>query len=66
MKKIIFKQVASGEWVQPIRKGYLFKCCDCSLIHSMDFRIAKNGRGQFIQFRAMRYDEIIGRKKNKK
>lgn len=40
----------SGEWVQPIRKGYKLACCDCGLVHTMDFRI-HNGR---IQMRAER------------
>lgn len=51
------KQVFPGEWVQPMRRGYLLQCCDCDLIHSMDFRIAKDGRGNFIQFRAYRIDK---------
>lgn len=39
-----------GEWVQPIRKGYKLACCDCGLVHTMDFRIHK-GRAQFRAFR---------------
>jgi hypothetical protein len=26
------------QWVQPIMKGYLMQCCDCGLIHEMEFR----------------------------
>ena len=40
----------NGEWVQPIRKGYRMACCDCGLVHTMDFRV-HNGA---IQFRASR------------
>lgn len=47
-----FKKVGPGEWQQPTRKNYLMKCCDCGLVHSLDFRVLKNGRGTFIQFRA--------------
>ena len=43
-----------GEWVQPVRKGYKFMCCDCGLVHRMDFRLAKRGSGLSIQFRAFR------------
>lgn len=40
-----------GEWVQPIRRsGYKLGCCDCGLVHVVDFRVRK-GR---IQFRAIR------------
>lgn len=36
----------SNEWVQPIRKGYKMACCDCCLVHRLDFRVVK-GRAQF-------------------
>lgn len=52
--KTKFPQIQSGEWVQPIRKGYQMECCDCGLIHILDFRIVKNWRGNIIQFRAKR------------
>ena len=39
-----------GQWVQPIRKGYKMRCCDCGLVHNLDFRI-KNKRAQFRAFR---------------
>lgn len=48
-----FKQVKAGEWEQPIRKGYRMQCCDCGLIHDMDFRIHK-GRIQFRTYRMRR------------
>jgi hypothetical protein len=35
-----------NEWIQPIKKGYKLGCCDCGLVHDMDFRI-HNGRVQF-------------------
>jgi hypothetical protein len=25
-------------WVQPIRSGYKMQCCDCDLVHTMEFR----------------------------
>ena len=40
----------AGEWVQPVRRGYKLACCDCGLVHTMDFRIYK-GRAQFRVFR---------------
>jgi hypothetical protein len=35
-----------SRWVQPIRRSYKFCCCDCGLVHNMDFRVRK-GRAQF-------------------
>lgn len=36
----------ANEWVRPIRKGYKLACCDCGLVHDMDFRVV-HGRVQF-------------------
>jgi len=45
-----FKQVGPGEWQQPVRKGYKMACCDCGLVHNIDFRIVN----RHIQLRAFR------------
>ena len=43
-------EVPEGSWIQPIRTGYIFECCECGLKHRLDFRIAKRR----VQFRAWR------------
>jgi hypothetical protein len=48
--KRAFHKVKAGEWVQPIRRGYRLACCDCGLVHRMDFRIYR-GKPQFRAFR---------------
>lgn len=48
--KARYKQEVAGEWIQPVRRGYRLACCDCSLVHTMDFRVHK-GRAQFRVFR---------------
>ena len=52
-----FKVVEAGEWVQPIRRGYRMMCCDCGLVHRLNFRLVKWGRGRKIQFQAFREGE---------
>lgn len=51
-------QRKSGEWVQPRMKSYFLQCCDCNLIHRLNFRvvIGKDGiaKVQFQAFRANR------------
>lgn len=50
-----FERPGPGEWVQPVRRGYKLACCDCDLVHTIDFRLVKNARGaKRIQFRAYR------------
>lgn len=44
--------VSDGEWIRPARK-FLMQCCDCGLVHDMDFRVLK-GRAEFRAYRNMR------------
>lgn len=54
-------QVKAGEWVQPVMRGYMMVCCDCSLVHRMNFRI-KKGRVQLQAFRSDKYTRYWRRK----
>ena len=45
-----YERPKPGEWVQPKRRGYKLACCDCGLVHTMNFRVY-SGR---IQFQARR------------
>jgi len=36
-----------SRWVQPVENGYKMSCCDCGLVHTMDFRVDDEGRAQF-------------------
>ena len=37
--KVDFYKVPKNEWQMPIEKGYKMACCDCGLVHSMDFKV---------------------------
>lgn len=30
-----------SRWVQPVMKGYKMGCCDCGLVHEMEFKVMK-------------------------
>lgn len=47
-----FKNCKPGKWEQPVMHGYLQQCCDCALVHRMDFRVVK-GRVQYRAWRAV-------------
>lgn len=36
-----FTKPRANEWIRPVRRGYKLACCDCSLVHDMDFRVHK-------------------------
>lgn len=46
----------AGEWVQPVQRGYRMACCDCGLVHNIDFRVAASPSGKRwkAQFRVFR------------
>ena len=48
------------DWVQPVRRGYKIACCDCGLVHSMNFRI-RRGRVQFQVSRNARSTAMVRR-----
>ena len=55
-----YKSPKAGEWVQPKPEGYDMACCDCCLVHTMDFRVHK-GRVQFRAFRNNRSTALMRR-----
>jgi hypothetical protein len=32
-----------SRWVQPVMDNYLLACCDCGLVHEMEFRAFERG-----------------------
>ena len=60
--KTKYPVAADGEWLQPIRRGYRLKCCDCGLIHTINFRI----RSGHIQFQAFRDNRATAQTKERK
>ena len=62
-----YEEPESGEWVQPVRRNYKLMCCDCGLVHNLDFRLVKTKRGAFIQFRAERDERATaGARRNRR
>lgn len=45
-----------SDWIQPLMTGYRMACCDCGLVHELDFRIVTTSTGEDrVQFRASRH-----------
>lgn len=56
-----YRQEYDGEWIRPARKGYKIKCCDCGLVHKINFRIRK-GNIEYQPFRDNRATAAVRRK----
>lgn len=53
-----------SRWVQPNMLKYLMACCDCNLVHEMQFRVVgeRKMRVQFRARRAERYTASLRKK----
>lgn len=56
-----YEQIHDGEWFTPKRKGFREQCCDCGLVHIVDYRIV-NGQIQFRSRRDARATAAVRRK----
>ena len=36
-----YKQLYDGDEIAPVMEGYRLRCCDCGLVHNMDFEAVK-------------------------
>ena len=59
-----YEQADDGEWIRPVMRGHRNACCDCGLVHVIDYRIV-DGR---VEFRARRHNRSTAamRRKTKK
>lgn len=50
-----YPKVKNGQWIQPVERGYHMACCDCGLVHRMNFKIigVRKNRVIFQAFRAV-------------
>jgi hypothetical protein len=57
-----YSQVSDGDWVRPVMKKYRLACCDCGLVHRIDFKVQR-GHVLFRPTRDARATAAIRRKK---
>jgi hypothetical protein len=50
-KRDAYYQVTDGEWIVVPKRGYKEQCCDCGLIHRLNFKIDERGRIHIQTFR---------------
>ena len=41
-----------GEWHRPVLHGHMEECCDCGLVHTVDYKITKENNHFVLKFRA--------------
>ena len=54
-KRLSYDVISYGEWTRPRMRNFREQCCDCGLIHRLDFRIVDDK----VEFRTRRDDRAI-------
>ncbi len=49
-KESDYHHIQEGEWFRPNKRGFREQCCDCGLVHTINFRL-KDGHIEFQTFR---------------
>ena len=42
-KRTEYYHVSNGEWITVAKRGYKEQCCDCGLVHKLNFKILESG-----------------------
>lgn len=42
-KEKLYPQAHDGDWIVVSWRGFKEQCCDCGLVHKLNFRIVKSG-----------------------
>lgn len=61
-----YPKIKDNEWVRPRRKSFRDMCCDCGLVHLVDYRIVTDGARQFVEFRVKRHGPATGGARSRK
>lgn len=50
-RKSGYYQITDGEWIRVPKRGFKEQCCDCGLVHRLNFRIVDGGKIEVQTFR---------------
>jgi hypothetical protein len=48
-----------SRWVRPIEQGYKMACCDCGLVHTVNYRVQDG----LVEFQVQRNNRATGQKR---
>lgn len=51
-----------SRWIKPVMAGYKLACCDCGLVHEIDFRVIEEVE-PYVLFRARRNNRSTGQRR---
>lgn len=58
-----YMQIVEGEWIEPPKKGFIDQCCDCALVHVIDFEVVDKRTREPIPYAAVQFKLKVDRRK---
>lgn len=56
-------QIVEGEWIEPAKKGFIDQCCDCHLVHVIDFAVVDSRTKEKIPHATVQFKLRVDRRK---
>lgn len=56
-----YYQITDGEWIAVPKRGFKEQCCDCGLVHKVNFRMTATGSFEIQTFRDERATAAVRR-----
>jgi hypothetical protein len=60
-RKRDYYHVTDGEWIVVPKRGYKEQCCDCGLVHKLNFKVNKFGQIEIQTIRDERSTSAVRR-----
>lgn len=61
-----YPDVEPGQWLMPRRRGFRMMCCDCGLVHRMNFHVEKRGNRTYVFIQAFRDERATAQARRRK
>ena len=58
-----YMQIVEGEWIEPTHQGFVDQCCDCHLVHVIDFAVVDRRTKEKIPNAAVQFKLKVDRRK---
>jgi hypothetical protein len=58
-----YDQIVEGQWIEPVKRGFVDQCCSCGLTHVIDFEVVDRRTKEKIPHAAVQFKLRVDRRK---
>lgn len=58
-----YQQIHEGEWIEPTREGFIDQCCDCGLVHVIDYAVVDKRTRKPVPYVSVQFKVRVDRRK---